>query len=137
MPAKLFLDTNVLVYAFDWSEPEKRLAAQEMIQREMDWCISWQVVQEFSSLALHRFKKPMLPEDLRDYLDLVLLPNCRVMPTAAIYGQALRIQSYAKYSFNDSLIVTAALVSGAKQLYSENLEPGGLFGNLEIVNPFE
>jgi predicted nucleic acid-binding protein len=137
MPAKLFLDTNVLVYAFDWSEPEKRLAAQEMIQREVDWCISWQVVQEFSSLALHRFKRPMLPEDLRDYLDLVLLPNCRVMPTAAIYGQALRIQSQAQYCFYDSLIVAAALVSGAKQLYSENLEPGGLFGTLEIVNPFK
>ena len=137
MPARLFLDTDVLVYAFDWSEPEKRLAAQEMVQREMDWCISWQVVQEFSSLALDRFKKPMLPEDLRDYLDLVLLPNCRVMPTATIYGQALRIQSQAQYSFYDSLIVAAALVSGAKQLYSESLEPGGLFGNLEIVNPFE
>ena len=137
MPARLFLDTNVLVYAFDWSEPEKRLAAQEIIQREMDWCISWQVVQEFSNLALHRFKKPMLPDDLRDYLDLVLLPNCRVMPTAAIYGQALRIQSQAKYPLYDSLIVAAALVSGAKQLYSENLEPGGLFGHLEIVNPFE
>ena len=121
MPAKLFLDTNVLVYAFDWSEPEKRLAAQEIIQREMDWCISWQVVQEFSNLALHRFKKPMLPDDLRDYLDLVLLPNCRVMPTAAIYGQALRIQSQAKYPLYDSLIVAAALASGAKQLYSENL----------------
>ena len=45
MPAKVFLDTNVLVYAFDWSAPEKRLVAQEMIQREMDRCISWQVVQ--------------------------------------------------------------------------------------------
>lgn len=137
MPAKVFLDTNVLVYAFDWSAPEKRLFAQEMIQREMDWCTSWQVVQEFSSLALHQFRKPMLPEDLRDYLNLVLLPNCRVMPTSAIYEQALRIQSLAQYCFYDSLIVGAALVSGAKQLYSENLLPGGLFGNLEIVNPFE
>ena len=137
MPAKVFLDTNVLVYAFDWSAPEKRLFAQEMIQREMDWCTSWQVVQEFSSLALHQFRKPMLPEDLRDYLNLVLLPNCRVMPTSAIYEQALRIQSLAQYCFYDSLIVGAALISGAKQLYSENLQPGGMFGNLEIVNPFE
>ena len=137
MPAKVFLDTNVLVYAFDWSAPEKRLFAQEMIQREMDWCTSWQVVQEFSNLALHQFRKPMLPEDLRDYLNLVLLPNCRVMPTSAIYEQALRIQSLAQYCFYDSLIVGAALISGAKQLYSENLQPGGMFGNLEIVNPFE
>ena len=91
MPAKVFLDTNVLVYAFDWSAPEKRLVAQEMIQREMDWCISWQVVQEFSNLALHRFRKPMQPKDLCDYLNLVLLPNCRVMPTSDIYEQALRI----------------------------------------------
>jgi predicted nucleic acid-binding protein len=103
----------------------------------MEWCIRWQVVQKFSNLALARFKKPMLSEDLRDYLYLVLLPNCRVMPTAAIYGQALRIQSQVQYCFYDSLIVAAALVSGAKQLYSENLQSGGLFSNLEIVNPFE
>ena len=136
MPAKVFLDTNVLVYAFDWSAPEKRLFAQEMIQREMDWCTSWQVVQEFSSLALHQFRKPMLPEDLRDYLNLVLLPNCRVMPTQAIYEQALRIQSQAQYCFYDTLIVGAALASGANQLYSEDLEPCSLLGVLEIVNPF-
>ena len=137
MPAKVFLDTNVLVYAFDWSAPEKRLVAQEIIQREMDWCISWQVVQEFCNLALHRFRKPMQPIDLCDYLNLVLLPNCRVMPTPAIYEQALRIQSQTQYCFYDSLIVGAALLSGAKQLYSENLLPGGMFGNLKIVNPFE
>ena len=137
MPAKVFLDTNVLVYAFDWTAPEKRLVAQEMIQREMDWCISWQVVQEFSNLALHRFRKPMQPKDLCDYLNIVLLPNCRVMPTSAIYEQALRIQSQAQYCFYDSLIVGAALASGAKQLYSEDLQPSGLLGDLEIVNPFE
>ena len=136
MPAKVFLDTNVLVYAFDWSAPEKRLVSQEIIQGEMDWCISWQVVQEFSNLALHRFRKPMLPSDLCDYLNLVLLPNCRVMPTPAIYEQALRIQSQVKYCFYDSLIVGASLASGAKQLYSEDLELGGLLGDLEIVNPF-
>ncbi|HRI14934.1 MAG TPA: hypothetical protein PLX89_18210 [Verrucomicrobiota bacterium] len=47
MSARIFLDTNVLVYAFDRSSPAKQQRALEIVRRQSDgdWAISWQVVQ--------------------------------------------------------------------------------------------
>jgi len=98
--------------------------------------VSWQVVQEFCSVALHRFTVPIATADLRDYLDVVLLPRCRVMPTAELYRQALGVQTQTGYRFYDSLVVTAALVSGSAALYSEDLQHGRQIGDLRIENPF-
>jgi predicted nucleic acid-binding protein len=136
MSAKIFLDTNVLVYAFDRAAEAKRELARSILLSQQDWVVSWQVVQEFSNVALHRFKKPMVTENLGDYLELVLMPHCLVMPTKDIYLNAIRIQSQTNYRFYDSLIVASALVSGAKQLYSEDMQAGRRIGDLEIVNPF-
>ncbi len=136
MPAKIFLDTNVVVYAFDQTVPAKRERSRAIIRGNLDWVVSWQVVQEFCAVALHRFKVPMAMADLRDYLDVVLLPRCRVMPTAEIYRQALGVQTQTGYRFYDSLVVTAALVSGAGVLYSEDLQHGRQIGDVRIENPF-
>ncbi len=136
MPAELFLDTNILVYAFDQTAPAKRNRAREIIRGDDDWSVSWQVVQEFCSVALHRFAAPISATDLRDYLDVVLLPRCRIMPSADLYRHALDVQAQTGYRYYDSLVVTAALASGAHRLLSEDLQHGRQIGNLRIENPF-
>lgn len=136
MPASVFLDTNVLVYAFDRSAPRKREIALNLIQGDREWSISWQVVQEFCNVALHRFASPMAPSDLADFLDIVLLPRCHSMPTAELYRRALGIQQQTGYRYYDSLVVTAALLGGASQLLSEDLQDGRRIATLQIRNPF-
>ena len=136
MPAKIFLDTNILVYAFDKEEEAKRSLARSILRSDLDWVVSWQVVQEFCNVALHRFKKPMRVEDLEDTLDLIVMPHCHVMPSKEIYLQAIRIQAQTTYRYYDSLIVASALVAGAEQLYSEDMQASRRIGDLEIVNPF-
>lgn len=136
MSAKRFLDTNILVYSFDQNAPEKRKKSLEIIKDIDSWVISWQIIQEFCNVALHRFTKPISPEDLEDYLRLILLPACRIMPTAQLYEQAIRIQSQTKYRFYDSLVVASALAAGANTLYSEDLQADRVIGNLRIVNPY-
>jgi predicted nucleic acid-binding protein len=138
MPAKdtVFLDTNVVVYAFDSQAPEKRDRARAILRGEQDWVVSWQVVQEFCAVALHRFKTPMQADELREYLDLVLLPRCRVWPSAELYRQAVGVQARSGYRFYDSLIVTSALQAGAQRLWSEDLQHGREFGELRVENPF-
>jgi predicted nucleic acid-binding protein len=138
MATKVFLDTNVLVYAFDETAPEKKKRAREIMsgQAGLDWEISWQVVQEFCHVALHRFVVPVKQTDLMDYLTLVLWPRCRVLPYAEIYAQALTLQQQTQYRFYDALILAAAIRSGAKVLYSEDLQEGRHFGDLKVENPF-
>lgn len=136
MSAEVFLDTNILVYAFDASEPRKRERARCLILKEEDWAVSWQVVQEFCNVALHRFTKPMRLPDLEEYLDLILLPHCRIYPTPDLYRKALLIQARTRYRFYDSLIVASALAAGARTLYTEDLQDGQEIGALRIQNPF-
>lgn len=58
------------------------------------------------------------------------------MSTGQIYQKALQIQRETQYRFYDSLIVAAALESGASILYSEDLQHDHTIGHLRIVNPF-
>ncbi len=136
MNAEYFLDTNILVYAFDQKAEEKRTRALSLSQAGEPWLISWQVVQEFCSVARHRFTIPLDLEFLGDYLNLFLLPHCKIMSSGPIYQKALQIQRETQYRFYDSLIVAAALESGASILYSEDLQHDRRIGHLRIINPF-
>jgi len=135
MSADFFLDTNVIVYAFDRSDPAKQEIATRILRND-NWQISWQVIQEFANVARHRFAKPMKAGDLSDYIDLVLWPRCTVNPSDALYRNALLLSEQSQYRFYDSLLVAAALSSGSEYLLSEDLQHGREFGSLRIENPF-
>lgn len=134
--ASYFLDTNILVYAFTRQDERKKTIAAELIQQDRSWWVSWQVIQEFCNVALHNRNQPVARATLDSMLDLLLFPRCRVFPSLAIWQEALHIQRQTQYRFYDSLIVAAALESGASILYSEDLQHGRRFGNLTILNPF-
>ncbi len=136
MRDKFFLDTNILVYAFDHSSPNKLKTAQSILLTK-NWVVSWQVLQEFCHVALHRFQTPLKQEDLQDYLNLVLWPRCALFPSSEIYSHALMIQQATQYRFYDALIVSSAIASGASVLYSEDLQSGRKIDSLVIQNPFE
>ena len=136
MSADYFLDSNILVYAFDKEASEKREIALSLIKSNLPWTISWQVVQEFSSVGLHKFKIPLEADFLQDFLEHVLWPHCVIFPGPELYRKAIEIHVQTQYRFHDCLILASALESGASILYSEDLQDGRSFGHLQIVNPF-
>lgn len=136
MNANYFLDTNIVAYAFDHESPQKQNRALELIEDQAPWLVSWQVVQEFSNVALHRFKSPLNVRALQRFSELLLWPHCTVFPSASIHARALEIHQDSQYRIYDSLIVAAAIESGVTTLYSEDLQHGRHFGSLLIVNPF-
>jgi predicted nucleic acid-binding protein len=135
MSAEVFLDTNIFVYCFDADNPSKQTIAKRLVS-ERGWFVSWQVVQEFSSVALHRFKVPLKPGDLADYIAFRLWPECRILPSQAIFNQAMSIHGRYGFRFYDCLVLASALAGGAKTLLSEDLQHGQRIGSLEVVNPF-
>ena len=135
MSAEFFLDTNILVYAFDPGSPTKQSVSKKLLNSK-GWFVSWQVVQEFSSVALHRFAVPMKPNDLADYISLKLWPRCSILPSDAIFSQAIAIHARYGYRYYDCLIISSAIVGGATKLLSEDLQHGQKIGSLSIINPF-
>ncbi len=139
MNGSFFLDTNILIYTFDHSAPEKRQTAQRLVEEALgsgQGYISTQVVQEFLNLATKRFTVPMSQEDTLQYLHKVLSPLCQVFPNIPLYERALTLQARWRYSFYDSLIIGAALNTRCDTLYSEDLQHGQHIENLIIQNPF-
>ena len=134
-----FLDTNILVYTFDATAPEKRQIGQELVRNALEsrkGIISTQIVQEFLNVAAHKFERPMTVSDSQAYLKTVLLPLCQHYPSNTFYEKVFLIKAETGYAFYDTLVVTAAVESGCKTLFSEDLQAGQVIHGLTIVNPF-
>ena len=136
MPEPYFLDSNILIYAFERDISEKKNIARRLIADSAPWQISWQTIQEFCSVALHKFEIPLDHGYLADLIDLLLSPHCTVFPDEELWQSTLKIQKETQYRFYDALVVAAALRSGAPVLYSEDLQHGRKIADLEIRNPF-
>ena len=76
------------------------------------------------------------PDQARRFLDKVLAPLRKVMPSAALYRRALDLQAHWHFSFYDSMIVAAGLESHCTRIFSEDLQHGQRIESLVIENPF-
>lgn len=132
------MDTNIIVYAFDSPGSPKREASDKLIKEahQGKGCISFQVIQEFLNVATRKFVSPIKHEDAQIYLSKILFPICEVFPTEELYFTALEISDRWKYSFYDSLIISAALESNCSILFSEDLQHNQKIHHLTIVNPY-
>lgn len=134
-----FFDTNIFVYTFDATAPEKQQIARQLVRAGLETrrgIISTQIVQEFLNVALRKFKRPFSISDSQDYLKNILLPLCQHYPSGSFYDRALLIKAETGYSFYDTLIVTAAIESNCKTLISEDMQDGRIIRGLTILNPF-
>ena len=134
-----FLDTNVLVYTFDDTAPDKRELARGWVRSALltgRGIISTQVVQEFIAVATRKFATPLTVCETRDYLKTVLTPLCQHFPSVAGYEAALRIREETGFSWYDALIVAAAVETGCRWLISEDLTDGRTVGTVAILSPF-
>ena len=136
---RFFLDTNVLVYCFLAESPRKKQAAVDLVREAVDFgrgVISYQVVQEFFSVAFTRFPTPMSQGEALLYFSSVLRPLMGVMFSPALLLHAIRIRDQHRTSWYDALIVAAALESECEILYSEDFQHGRAIEGLKIQNPF-
>jgi predicted nucleic acid-binding protein len=134
-----FLDTNIFVYSFDRSAPEKSQRATQLIRKALTTgkgVVSYQVVQEFFNVALRRFSQPMNAEEAQQYLKTVFIPLLRIHSSQALYLQALDIASHHHLAWYDSLTVASAMQAQCGLLLSEDLQHGRKFADLQIKNPF-
>jgi len=74
--------------------------------------------------------------DLNDYMHEVLFPLCNVFPGFDLLEKAVEIFERYKFSFYDSMIISAALFSGATLLLSEDLKDKQKIEGVTILNPF-
>lgn len=139
MNDKFFLDTNILVYSFDPSSPNKTERADRLISEGLEsgkGVISYQVVQEFFNVAFRRFPEPMRIGHAEQFLSTVLYPLWAVQSSPALCLKALQILDRFRLQWYDALIVAAALEAECGILFSEDFQNAQRFDDLEVRNPF-
>ncbi len=136
MTAPVFVDTNVLIYAVDETNLEKRHAAK--LWRAELWKsrrgrISFQVLQEFYANVSRRWPaaRGEAVAEIRNLLAWQPVPI-----DAAILETAWKIEERYELSFWDSLIVSAAKTASCRYLLTEDLQAGQDFDGVVVVNPF-
>ena len=131
-----FVDTNILIYAFDATAGEKRRVAVELITRlwlDRYGCISLQVLQEFYVAATR--KLILAPEQAA--LQMSRFGRWRVhRPSVEDVLAAVDLHRSHSVSFWDGLILRSAQASQCSILWSEDMSSAGQWGNLEVRNPF-
>ena len=134
--SKVFLDTNVLVYASDRDEPDKRRRARALLRAtaaDGNGVISTQVVQEFfvaatRKLAIDPLQAKAIVATLHR-LDLLEV-------TLEDINQAIDGVVLWQVSFWDALILAVAGRANCSVVYSEDLNAGQRYAGVEVKNPF-
>lgn len=132
MSAKVFFDTNVLIYAFVQSD-HRTDAAEALLAR--GGAISVQILNEFVAVAVRKLSMPW-PEILDSLASIRTLCLPPVSLTVATHDAALRIAQQYGYRIYDSLVLAAAIQAGCDTLYSEDLQDGQMVDTIKIQNPF-
>jgi predicted nucleic acid-binding protein len=133
-----FVDTNVLVYAYDRSETVKHPIASALLTRlwdERTGVISTQVLQEFYAVATNKLKLAMAPVEAREIIEQYSAWPVVLLDTPLILN-ASRIHEQESISWWDAMIVEAAHVAGAARLVTEDMGDGREIEGVRIVNPF-
>ena len=127
-----FFDTSVLLYLLSGDTTKADRIEALLSARGV---VSVQVLNEFAVVALRKLKMPL--NEVREILDTIRAV-CAVEPvTVETHDRGLAVIERYKFSLYDSMLVAAALIAGAKIIYSEDLQHGQLIDNqLRITNPF-
>jgi predicted nucleic acid-binding protein len=138
MPGPDFMDTTVLVYAYDVTDPAKQSIAQDLVRKAVvgRLVISTQVLAEFAATLLHKLNPAPPSGDVIALLD-ALAPIRLIPPDNEIVRRAVEARTAYGLHFYDGMIVAAAERAGCERIWSEDLNSGQKYFGVTVANPFQ
>jgi len=133
--SKVFLDTNILIYSMDRSQPAKQKKCRNLLRSLAEGpkgVISTQVMQEFYTAATTKLgADPLITKDVLRSLERFEI----VIITPGLIKDAVDCSIINRLSFWDALIVTAAEAAKCEILWTEDLNNGQIIRGVRIENP--
>lgn len=138
-----FLDTNILVYAYDKDEGLKHEKAKKLLtkclHKRIKLAVSPQVFSEFFVVVTKKIKKPMSIKDaqkiMNDIVEFSHFLKCNFN-----YSAVLEATSFCeKYTsgYYDALIAATMKMNGITKIYSEDTKHFSKIHGIQVVNPFK
>lgn len=137
-PLRVFVDTNILVYAHDVSAGTKHERSRDLTKELWNsrrGCVSVQVLQELFVTLTRKVEKPVEPDEARAIVsDLSTWDVC--VPDANDVLAAISLHRRFSLSFWDAMIVHCAAKVGCDILYSEDLSQDQAYDGVQVLDPF-
>ncbi len=137
MPAKIFLDADIIIAANDKNDFALQTKAIEVIKRLMksgNGVISTQVMREYAQTAsekLHQKQSAILRQ-------LKILETFEVVNQTSLQIQrAFEIKHLYEISFADALVITAAEQANCLEIYSQSMVKQPFYSGIKISNPLK
>ena len=137
MSGRIFLDTNILVYAIEVDGPAPaKSAAALVLARRTDVCLSTQVLGEFyRAVTSARRAAPLNHGEATAWVQLWKRHDVRPI-TVPHVDLALELKARFQIQYFDALILAAAHLAGCAIVYSEDLSRGQDYLGVKVLNPF-
>ena len=134
-----FIDTNVLVYAYDFSEPEKQASAVETLDdlyETQSGVLSTQVLSEFFVVVTRKLAAPLTVDEAAERVEnlVSVWPVAVITPLVVI--EAARGVRQHQLSYWDSLIWATARLNQIQVVLSEDFNQGHSLEGVAFINPF-
>jgi predicted nucleic acid-binding protein len=134
MSDKVFMDTNLLIYAIS-NDENKRDRIENLFFQPYEFAISTQVINEFINTCIRKNLLPFegiqqVTNDFFQFFTLFKIEKSTIL---------LAFEMKGKYNFSwyDALIVSVALENNCTILFSEDMQHGlKIDDKMVIKNPF-
>jgi len=137
MSDKTFIDSNILIYAYDLDAGPKHAKAAGILESLWELnlgVLSTQVLQEFYVNVTRKIARPLARKSARAIVEAYAIWCVNTTPDELM--AAFQIEDDSRIGFWDALIVAVAVKAGARRILSEDLNPGRKFAGVRIENPF-
>ncbi len=135
------VDTNVLIYRLDRSDPAKQAEARDLLRQLASSAeptvLPWQVLAELvRQLRYWQDQKRLTRGALLRYVATFRRLFPVAMPTVSVIDRALELTGRHSLSHWDSMLLGACLVAGVDTLYTEDMGAPATYDGIRLVNPF-
>ncbi len=137
MNDRLFLDTNILVYAVETGgrDPDKSAVARGLARRS-GVTLSIQVLGEFyRAVTSPRRASPMTHDEAAAWIQIWKRHDVRAL-TVPHVDLAVELTGRFRVNYYDALVLAAARLANCETLYSEDLNAGQDYDGVRVENPF-
>jgi predicted nucleic acid-binding protein len=140
MSVSVFVDTNVLVYAYDRAYPQKQrqaLDALDYLAIRGSGAISPQILAEFFVTVTRKIAAPLSIEDAYTRLENYLHSWVVLEQSGLVVLEAARGVRDYRMSFWDAQIWAIARLNQITCILSEDFSTGSVIEGVRFANPFE
>lgn len=139
MNARVLLDTNVLVYAYDRGEPSKQqraVAVLDALAIAGMGVISSQILAEFFVVVTRKLAAPLTVAEAYTRIERYLQSWTVVDVSGFVVLEAARGVRDYQFNFWDAQIWATARLNQITTVMSEDFNPGAVIEGIRFINPF-